>query len=249
VIVIGCGNAAGPGGAFVFERGANGLYSRLASLVSPSSQADTDLFGRSVCLSVSSLVIGAWKTDLPSVNASFGKGVAYVYPLSVVGNGLLSIPSPTTIAGDLTFTSGHVITFSPLSSITVTGTLTIQPGAAVLLLVNDSGTYQFVVASEIVGTFSSVLFSTTSLSCQNVAVSDVTYSSSTISAVVDINSCGKLSSGAVAGIIIGAVFGGIVIAGTIVLLTWWCLKRTDITENRRLQRAQLHELSEVERKL
>lgn len=155
-----------------------------------------------------------------------GRGVIYEYPRSV-----LDVSSNVVVPGNVTVSSS--IVFSSNASLTVTGTLTILPGASAVLSGTQSGTVVFVMASSISGQFQNV----TGTNCTT--VQNVVYSSSTVSALLQVG-CG-LSTGEIVGIAVGAAVGGALIILFVVFVIWMCRKKSDKAWNKTIRQAELQQ--------
>jgi hypothetical protein len=154
---------------------------------------------------------------------------------------LLNVAGPTTVVGDVTLGPSSVLTVGAATGgvlNVVNGTVVIQPGATVVVAASVSGTVTVVTATGgIVGTFSSV----TATGCSQ--VTSVNYASSSVSVVVNVpDSCSALSTGALVGIIVGSVCGGLLLALAVVLLSRWLVNKRDTQSNREIKAIALSEI-------
>jgi hypothetical protein len=154
---------------------------------------------------------------------------------------LLSVAGPTTVVGDVTLGPSSVLTVGAATGgvlHVVNGTVVILPGATAVVAGSVSGTVTVVTATGgIVGTFSSV----TGTGCSQVTA--VNYASSSVSVVVSVpDSCSALSTGALVGIVVGSVCGGLLVALAIVLVSRWLVNKRDTQSNREIKAVALSEV-------
>jgi hypothetical protein len=165
-------------------------------------------------------------------------GNAYVFAVEFI-SGALGVTGPTVVVGDVILGPSSLLTVASTTGgvLNVTGgSLTIEPGAALMVSANASGVILVATASGgISGTFASV----TGTNCTQ--VNAVNYASTTLTVTVTVTpSCGGgLSTGALAGIIEGAVVGGILVAIAIVLVALFCARRHDADANYQIKAREL----------
>ena len=220
-------------------------FELVATIASPNApERFFDEFGHAIALSNSSLIVGAWQSG--KNGSSFwplGMGKTYSFPISLSGEAqgtLISVNNVTHVSGDLTIEPGFTLVFQAGAALVVNGTISIEPGSSVDVHVESSGVHQIVSASSVVGQFSQVLAS--SVHCSSVAVTDVVYSSSAISVMVDISSCGGFSTGAIVGVAVGSAIGAVVIVVLILLLARYIQNRSDAFTNSQIRKDELRNL-------
>jgi hypothetical protein len=157
--------------------------------------------------------------SLPSCTCS---GSVCTSTVSVVSNATLSVSTLSTlnVVGSVTLAPSSTLVVSitsepqvalltATSSITVNGVLHLSVGSV------GSGTVTIASAPVIDGTFSSVQVASLD-ACTNVTSSSPMYTSSTISVAFQTsNTCSGLSGGAIAGIVVGSVFGLAIVAAVL----------------------------------
>lgn len=191
------------------------------------------------------LVVGtAWLRAGPSPSA----------PTTVIAAGAsLVVTSDTVIQGDLVLSPGSLVVVTPGATLVVTGIITIQGNASLNVQIASSAangpqTITVATASAIVGSFGAITTQFddgSSNNCRQADLLDTTYTSTSISVLVNVNSnnaCsgGSLSPGAIAGIVIASVIGGALVAVLIILLLRWQRKRTTDFILQELRTTELH---------
>jgi hypothetical protein len=189
---------------------------------------------------------GKWVSVGPGVmsvsNFMTGNGSVLFYPVSSIGSSPISISSQVHVNGNVTITNGAVVTFLDGGSLVVNGTVTIEPGASLSVIVTSPGVSTIINATMLVGAFGSI---TTGSATANVCfvLDHADYSSTTLSITTTQTTC-SLSVGAIVGIVVGACVGGAVVIVGVVSLTRYCVKTKDEQLNRELRAEELKGLSE-----
>jgi hypothetical protein len=103
---------------------------------------------------------GKWVSigsDVMSVsNFMTGNGSVLFYPISSIGSFPISISSQVHVNGNLSIVSGAIVTFLNGGSLVVNGTVTIEPGSSLSVVVSSPGALTIINATLLVGAFGSV---------------------------------------------------------------------------------------------
>jgi hypothetical protein len=127
---------------------------------------------------------GKWVSIGPGVmsvsNFMTGNGSVLFYPVSSIGSSPISISSQVQVNGNVTIANGAVVTFLDGGSLVVNGTVTIEPGASLSVIVTSPGVSTIINATMLVGAFGSI---TTGSATANVCfvLDHADYSSTTLS--------------------------------------------------------------------